>query len=118
VTVPSSFTQFFVFVIEVRNLTDSCCAFAQQPSHLTRRESDKCVSRFVGHDLSYRTGALCHLTTLTGGYFNIVNLRTCWESTERAGVACGCRNIFTTLNDITNLYAVRCNDVALHSVFE
>tara|TARA_B110000495_G_scaffold63342_1_gene53773 strand:+ start:1608 stop:1853 length:246 start_codon:yes stop_codon:yes gene_type:complete len=79
VTVPTSFTQLFILVIQVRNLTHSCQTIAQQSSHFTRWKPDERVTRFVRHDLSNRTGALDHLATLTGRYFNVMNKRTRWK---------------------------------------
>ena len=76
VALSTSFTDAYVFVLDVTNLSNSCHSFNRNISELSGRQTDKCISTLFCHELSHDAGASCKLSALTRIKLDVVDKGT------------------------------------------
>jgi hypothetical protein len=103
-------------MIRIGNGTDRGTAGNEHHAGLTRRETKDCVVAFAGSELCRCTGGAGHCGALTGTELDVVNEGTYRNLGEREAVADLGSYAAARSDNLTNLDAVRSDDVFLDSV--
>ncbi len=113
----ASFTNRYVFVIDVTYLTNSCHAVYWNVSQLTGWKSDQCEVTFFCHQLSHDTSCTSKLCALAWVKLNVVDEGTNRNVCQRQCVTGLDVCMLAGFDYVANFQAVWSEDVSLLAVF-
>ena len=116
VTATTGFTAHLEVVLGVADDTDGSAAGLENHAHLAAGHFDDGVLVVTRHQLGIGTGRTHHLGTLAGTELDIVNQRAERNLSKQKGVAHFGGDAFTGHHGLTDLEALRAEDVALLAV--
>ena len=112
----ASLAQVDVLVVEVGNNADGGDAVQTNVAHLTGGQTDQSVTILLSHQLSHNASGADQLAALAGVELDVVDHGTDGDVLEGQGVAGLDVRVGTSHDNVTDLQAVRSQDVALDAV--
>ena len=116
-TAATRLTMALQVMVRVGYGTDRCAAGNEHHTGFTGRETKNCVVAFAGSELCRSTGGAGHCSTLTRAELDVVYEGTNRNFGEREAVTNLRSDAATGSDNLSNLDAVRSDDVFLYSVF-